>query len=98
MEITHWILILTAFFLGACALFVPYLAEIVKLKAFAPNLKILFELAPPFCHQTSWRSSTQIEEPVYYFRFQVVNEGKTQARLCEVVLENLWIYDFDNNP
>jgi len=102
MEITDWILILTALFLGACALFVPYLAEIVKRKSFAPNLKILFELAPPFCHQTSWcsppGSPTQIEEPVYYFRFQVVNEGKTQARLCEVVLENLWIYDSANNP
>lgn len=102
MEITHWILMLTALFLGACALFVPYLAEIVKRKAFSPNLKILFELAPPFCHRTSWRSppgsSTQIEEPVYYFRFQVVNEGKTQARQCEVVLENLWIYDSANNP
>lgn len=95
MEITDWILMLTALFLGACALFVPYLAEIVKRKAFAPNLKILFELAPPFCHQTSWSSP---EEPVYYFRFQVVNEGKTQARLCEVVLENLWIYDSANNP
>jgi len=102
MEITEWILIFTALFLGACALYVPYCAEMVKRKAFAPNLKILFELAPPFCHQTSWRSTlgspTQIEEPVYYFRFQVVNEGKTQARLCEVVLENLWIYDSTNNP
>jgi len=102
MEVTNWILILTALFLGACALFVPYLAEIVKRKAFAPNLKILFELAPPFCHQTNWLSPpgspTQNKEPVYYFRFQVVNEGKTQARLCEVVLENLWIYNSANNP
>jgi hypothetical protein len=102
METIGWIYILGTLFLGACALFVPYLAEIVKRKAFAPNLKILFELAPPFCHQTSWRSPlgspTQIEEPVYYFRFQVANEGKTQARLCEVVSENLWIYDSANNP
>jgi len=98
MEIKDWILIFTALFLGACALFVPYLAEVVKRKAFAPNLKILFELAPPFCHQTSLRSPTQIDEPVYYFRFQVANEGKTQARLCEVVLENIWIKDSANNP
>jgi len=102
METTDWIYILGTLFLGACALFVPYLAEIVKRKAFAPNLKILFELAPPFCHQTNWRSPPsspiQIEEPVYYFRFQVVNEGKTQAKQCEVVLENLWIYDSANNP
>jgi len=102
MEPSDLIYILGILILGICALFVPYLAEIVKRKAFAPNLKILFELAPPFCHKTSWRSppnaSTQIEEPVYYFRFQVINEGKTQARQCEVVLENLWICDSANNP
>ena len=102
METIGWIYILGTLFLGACALFVPYLAEIVKRKAFAPNLKILFELAQPFCHKTSWRSPpnspTQIEEQVYYFRFQVANEGKTQARQCEIVLENLWIYDSANNP
>lgn len=102
MKTTDWIYILGTLFLGACALFVPCLAEIVKRKAFAPSIKILFELAPPFCHKTSWRSPpnspTQIEEPVYYFRFQVVNNGKTQARQCEVVLEKLWIYDSANNP
>ena len=99
---TDWILMGTALFLGICALFVPYLAEIVKQKAFAPRLKILFELAPPFCHKTTWRyppgSQQRLEEPVYYFRCLVVNEGKTQARLCEVVLENFWIYDSAGKP
>jgi len=99
---TNYILIFTALFLGACAIFAPYIAEMLKRKAFAPKIKILFELAPPFCHKTTWRSpphsQIRIEEPVYYFRFLVVNEGKSQARLCEVVLENLWIYDSANKP
>ncbi len=99
---TDYILMFTALFLGACALFAPYIAEMLKRKAFAPRIKILFEFAPPFCHKTTWRSplhsQIHIEEPVYYFRFLVVNDGKTQARLCEVVLENLWIYDSANNP
>ncbi len=103
MQITNsdWVLIGTSLFLGASALFVPYLAEIVKRIAFAPDLKMLFELAPPFCHKTRFRSPpgpNQIDEPVYYFRFQVVNEGKTQARLCEATLENLWIYDSAGKP
>jgi hypothetical protein len=97
LQTTDWVLIATALFLGACALFVPYLAEIVKRKLFAPELEISFELKPPFCHRTIWRSKPasyqQISEPVYYFRFQVVNGGRTQARLCEAVLENLWVYD-----
>lgn len=102
MATSDWILIFTALFLGACALFVPYFAEIVKRWKLAPELKILFELASPFCHKTSFRppptSQIQFEEPAYYFRFQVVNEGKTQAKLCETVLENLWIYDAANIP
>jgi hypothetical protein len=36
--------------------------------------------------------------PVYFFRFQVKNEGRLQARLCEVVIENFWIYGADNKP
>lgn len=102
MGTMEWILISTTLFLGICALSAPYFAELIKRKAFAPELKILFKLAEPFCHKTIWRSppgsSPQIEEPVYYFRCQVVNEGKTQARQCEVVLENLWIYDVAGNP
>lgn len=39
-----------------------------------------------------------IEIPVYYFRFGVVNNGKTQAKKCEVVLENIWTYDETDMP
>lgn len=111
MQISNWILIFTALFLGACALFVPYLAELLKRKVFAPKLNILFDFAPPFCHKTLWRfprgskiqmavtkncssvSYDQEEQPVYYFRFQIINKGKSVAKNCEVVLENIWISD-----
>jgi hypothetical protein len=102
MQVSDWVLILTALFLGSCALFVPYFSEIIKRKAFAPNPKINFQLSPPFCHKTYWRSqpniNPQVEEPVYFFRFQIINEGKSRANRCEVVLENLWIYDSSQTP
>ena len=102
MQISDWVLVFTALFLGACALFVPYLSEILKRRAFAPNLKVNFELSPPFCHKTNWRSRRRVQpsvnEPVYYFRFQVKNKGKSRANRCEVVLENLWIYDSSQTP
>ena len=40
MQGSDWVLIGTAIFLGAVALFVPYLAELIKRKWFAPDLKI----------------------------------------------------------
>ena len=103
MNTTDWVVIGTALFLGACALFVPYLSELIKRKAFKPDIKIFFDLAPPYCHLTFWRTPPQaieqINEPVYYFRFQVSNEnGKSTANNCEVYLEKLWIYDSSNRP
>jgi len=94
--------------LGACALFAPYFAEVIKLKWFSPKIEIKFQLLPPFCHQTRWRTrtppppfpqpKTEIDEPVYYFRFLVINEGKSRANNCEICLENLWIYDVSQTP
>lgn len=102
MQTADWVLIGSTVFLGACALFVPCLSEIVRRKAFAPKPKIVFQLSPPFCHMTSFRSPPQKQPPVnefvYYFRFQVVNLGKSRANHCEVVLENLWIYDASQTP
>jgi len=100
MMISDWVLVITSLFLGATALFVPVLAEFLKRKVFAPKLEIQFELSTPFCVRTFWRSSDDpnLNEPVYFFRFQVVNNGQSQARLCEAVLEELWIYDVSGNP
>ena len=85
MQVSDWVLIFTTLFLGAIALFVPYLAELLKRKLFAPNLKFDFELKPPDCHKTKFNNN----EPVYYFRFRVTNLGKSQAKKCEAVIESL---------
>ncbi|PKL48850.1 MAG: hypothetical protein CVV39_03795 [Planctomycetes bacterium HGW-Planctomycetes-1] len=99
MGISDWVLICTSLFLGACALFVPYLAEILKRKLFSPKIEISFQLLPPFCHRT-WLCSrqAQIKEAVYYFRFLVINEGRSRANNCEILLENLWDYDASHTP
>ncbi len=93
MGVSDWVLIGTAAFLGAVALFVPYLAETVKRKWFAPDLKIDFELKPPDCHKTKFSNN----EPVYYFRFRVTNLGKSQAKRCEAVVEKLYKEDSAGN-
>jgi hypothetical protein len=100
MTISDWVLVGTSIFLGAIALFVPYLAEVLKRKLFEPNLKLTFSQFPPACHLTYWRSpvNPSLKEPVYFFRADLVNEGKSQARFCEAVLEELWIYDAAGNP
>jgi hypothetical protein len=100
LEPSDWVLIGTALFLGAVALFVPYLAELVKRRAFAPQISITHSHAPPLSHLTFWHSRVDpsLEEPVYFFRFQVVNDGKSQARRCEVILEKLWTYDASGKP
>lgn len=102
MGISDWVLVCSTLFLGACALFVPYFAEIIKRKVFAPKVEIQFQLSPPFCHKTWLRSPQQVpssvNEPVYYFRFRVTNRGKSRANNCEVCLENLWIYDSSQTP
>jgi len=92
---SNWILIGTTLFLGAIALIVPYLSELIKRRLFAPQLEIHFSENPPACHKTRLKggnaSGRSIDEPVFYFRFRVVNVGKSQAKRCEAVIENLLI-------
>lgn len=84
-------------FLGIIAILGPVISKWADRNIYAPKLRILFELSPPFCHQTKWRikadpkSAQWRQEPVYYFRLRVKNEGRLPAKKCEVVLENLWI-------
>jgi len=93
LKTSDWVMIITALFLGASALFVPYLAEIIKRKFFAPKLKMQFSQSNPFCHLTRRTNNSS----VYYFRFRVLNEGKSQAKSCEVVLNEFWIADSSGN-
>ncbi|HOO53221.1 MAG TPA: hypothetical protein PLX30_03200 [Methanothrix sp.] len=90
ISIETWIYIFGSLFLGLSALVAPVLAEELKRKRFAPKLEIAFELSPPFCHKTIEYTSVRSWRHVFYFRFGVVNKGKSQAKKCEVVLEDFW--------
>jgi hypothetical protein len=101
---THeWILIGTTLFLGFVALFVPYFSELIKRYYFAPSLIIEFEEKSPDCHKTTcktWNPQTGevlYDEPFYQFRFRVKNEGKSQAKRCETVVQKLFIANSAGN-
>lgn len=89
--------------LGFIAILGPFISKWADRSMYAPKLEILFELDAPFCHKTEWRfppdpktGARRGPEPVYYFRLRVKNkEGRLPAKKCEVVLENLWIYNND---
>lgn len=54
----------------------------------------------PWALLTEWRGQTDegLGEPVYFFRFLVLNDGKSQARECEAVLDALWLYNAAGEP
>lgn len=100
MLVSDWILVATTVFLGSIALIAPVISEAIKRKYFAPKLKVTFERTPPYCHKTYWRNQNvpNFNEPVYYFRFQLANDGKSQLRNVEAVLEELWVHDTAGLP
>lgn len=77
------------------AVFGPFLSDKVKRRFFAPKLKFLFDEETPQFIKTIFTSDKDpsLREDVYYFQFRITNEGATQARICEPVLEKLWTYD-----
>lgn len=89
LQPSDWVLIGTALFLGACALLVPYLAELIKRKLFAPSLRIEYLHTPPHSRLTKRQNGS----PVYYFNSKVTNYGKSQATSCEIVLEEIQLSD-----
>lgn len=67
---------------------------------FAPKIELEFKLAGPYCLKSKvWKQSSPqsavIAMPAYYFRFRIKNSGKTQANLCECVIEELWFKQKD---
>lgn len=102
MKTGDWVLIFTTLFLGIVAFSVPYVAEWIKRKFYAPELYMGFHQVPRDCHITRNKSvdlSGRIvsDEPTFYFRFKVSNKGKTQARRCEAVVEKLSVADSSGN-
>lgn len=98
----EWHLVYATYILGVATLFLGIVAlfgrEWAIRNLYVPKLEIFFENLSrgesKFCHKTTFGNS----EPVYYFRFQVKNTGKSQAKECEVVLENLWVPGSTGNP
>lgn len=94
LRVSDWVMIGTSLFLGVVALIVPWFSELIKRHLFAPELDIEFSQNPPDCRLIrnkyfSFDGKISSDEPLYSFRFRVLNIGKTQARKCEVVLEQL---------
>lgn len=83
LDTSDWVLVITTLILAFVALFVPYFAEILKRNLFKPKIESSFLLAPPYCHLTSWSNLEPKMKPLYYFRFQVKNTGKSTLRNCE---------------
>lgn len=108
MQISDWVLIWSTITLAVTALIAPHVYDWVKRKWFAPKLEIEFSHEPPYCHKTKLKApkvlvinnnkSTGLPSKVpgfsaYYCRFIVHNKGKSQSKLCEAILEELWIAD-----
>ncbi|MDO8682340.1 MAG: hypothetical protein Q7N50_02520, partial [Armatimonadota bacterium] len=97
------VLVVTTLFLGIVALAVPYVSELVKRRFYAPELLLEFDQTPPDCHITKLKTINLLggipygEEPIYYFRFRVTNNGKSQAKRCEPVVERLSVADASGN-
>jgi len=88
---SDWVSIVTTCVLAIIALFGPRIHELWKNKFYSPYLLFKFKNCPPYCHQTDLRSPDGIVSiPVYYFRFEIFNDGRRQADQCEVILENIW--------
>lgn len=89
-------------FLGFIAILVavagPYIGDRFRNRFLAPRLHVEFKNRPPYCHRTKWVSpsrSGDVEASylVFYFTFSIENQGKSQARSCEVVLYEVWTAD-----
>lgn len=103
MQTSDWVLICSTMVLAGTALIAPHVYDWIKRKLFAPKVEIAFSNEPPYCHQTIRKvqsmADTQVPIPIFrtfpvhYCRFIVHNKGKAQAKLCEVILEEIWIAD-----
>jgi len=81
-------------FVGAIALSAPYIAAWITKQYFAPKLDIEYKHERPYFRLT--RDGK--DRPLYYSSFCVKNEGRSQAKSCEAVLEELWLPNARGKP
>jgi len=87
------------FVASVTALFIAIFKEWLESLIFKPGLRIYFENRPVYGHRTvmdfhvndsiTGKLIGVFSVPVDYFSFLVINEGKKQAKDCEVVLEEV---------
>ncbi len=97
MGVSDWVLIFTTMFLGAIAIW----GDRIKQAIYPPKMTVSFDEVSPYCHKTYYRSSPpfeEINEPVFFFRFQVENTGASRLKGCEAILEQLWTYNSAGKP
>lgn len=94
ITVSDWVLISTTVALAITAFLTPLIGEKIRHWWLGLVLRIGYEPHPPGTHRTRLDvrlSSSQVEKrAAYYFRLIVTNDGHTQARRCEMVLEELW--------
>ena len=94
MQTSDLVLICSTMILAGTALIAPHVYDWIKRKWFAPKLEIEFSHEPPYCHKTIQKVQSFVRPfSVHYCRFGVYNKGKSQAKLCEAILEELWVAD-----
>lgn len=74
--------------LAVIALFGPYINELLKRKKFAPELKITFQKESPYVGG-SVAGTVRITN-YYDICFGVKNEGNSEAKNCEVIIEEFY--------
>ena len=95
ISLSDQVLIFTTLFLGAVAILTPWIGEGIKSLWARPKINITFAPSPPACHRTRLLTAFTPGQThdTFYFRFEVTNKGRSQARRCEAVFERLWIAD-----
>ena len=97
LSVADIVLIVSTLALATTALIAPTFAAAVMHWWARPQLSIDFRLARPACHKTdlayALSPSQHFKAPVYIYRLEVTNSGRSQARRCEVILEGLYRAD-----
>jgi hypothetical protein len=89
MQTSDWVLLGTSIGLATVALIAPYVGARLIAWWRRPKLVVTYKHAPPNAHKTYFKERKS-EHEVYYFRFEVFNDGRSPADACEAVLEELW--------
>lgn len=81
----------------AVSIFGPYLADRFKRWCLAPRLRFELRSGYPYGHLTKITfpnaKGARDEFPVYYFGFAIRNDGKSLARSCEAILDEVQSVD-----